>query len=150
MMPIIPTGDVNKDILAVKALIKGREIMGKEKTCLDPTLYQLEKIGAKVKLFEGGLNELAPAIINGKAEATILDVPDALIALEKWPGKIKVIGPISQEQVMACGFAKTSPLLREEFNKFFEKCKKDGTYTGLVKKYYPAVLLYYPDFFAEK
>ena len=33
--------------------------------------------------------------INGEAETTILDVPDALIALEKWPGKIKIIGPIS-------------------------------------------------------
>jgi len=147
--PIKPTGDINKDIALVKGVLRGKTVLGKAKTCLDPALYGLTKTGAEVKLFGGGLNELAPAVINGEAETTILDVPDALIALEKWPGKIKVIGPISPRQVMGCGFAKTSPLLRAAFNEFFEKCKKDGTYTRLVKKYYPAVFMYYPEFFKE-
>ena len=105
--------------------------------------------GRRGSIFQGGLNELAPAIMNGEAETTILDVPDALIALEKWPGEIKVIGPISPKQQMGCGFAKKSPKLRKAFNSFFEKCKADGTYYRLVKKYYPAVFIYFSEFFED-
>lgn len=148
--PIKPTRDISKDIAMVKILLKGRTVLGKANTCLDPSLYSLKEVGAKPVLFPGGVNELAPAIINGEAETCILDVPDALIALEKWPGKIKVIGPISPRQNMGCGFARTSPLLREAFNRFLEQCKADGTYLQLVRKYYPAVFSYYPGFFEEK
>ena len=81
---------------------------------------------------------------------TILDVPDALIALEKWPGKLKVLGPISMPQTMGAGFAKSSPLLRREFEQFMDKLREDGTYHRLVKKYYPIVFNYYPDFFADR
>lgn len=147
--PIHPSENVDEDITAVKGLLRGRSVLGKAKTCLDPELYNLEKTGAKIRLFQGGLNELAPAIVNGEAEATILDVPDALIALEKWPGEIKVIGPISPQQQMGCGFAKKSPELKEAFNEFFEKCKADGTYYRLVKKYYPAVFTYFSEFFED-
>lgn len=145
--PIKPSGETGKDIAAVKGLLRGHSVLGVANTCLDPSLYGLKKVGAKVRLFEGNLNALAPAIIKQDAETTILDVPDALIALEKWPGKIKVIGPVSHMQQMGCGFRKASPLLRDTFNRFFEQCKKDGTYLRLVKRYYPAVFRYYPEFF---
>jgi len=147
--PIKPTGDIDKDIIQVKELLKDRCVLGKAKTCLDPSLYRLKETGAKVKLFNENVNELAPAVIKGEAEATILDVPDALIALEKWPGKLKVIGPISSMQEMGVAFAKTSPGLREAFNRFFENCKADGTYQSLVKKYYQGVFMYYPAFFEK-
>ncbi|RLB85726.1 MAG: ABC transporter substrate-binding protein [Deltaproteobacteria bacterium] len=149
LRPIKPGGDIKKDIQAVKGAIRGRTVLGKAKTCLDPTLYGLKEAGAKPILFQGTLNELAPAIINAEAEATILDVPDALIALDKWPGKIKVIGPISERQVMGVGFRKDSPLLLETFNRFFQELKKDGTYLRLVKKYYPTAFIYFPDFFKQ-
>ena len=148
--PIKPSSDTNKDIDAVKALLKGHSVLGVANTCLDPSLYGLEKVGATISLFHGNLNELAPAIINREAETTLLDVPDALIALGKWPGRIKVIGPISKMQEMGYAFANTSPLLRDCFNRFFKECKKDGTYMRLVKKYYPAILKYYPDFFEQR
>jgi len=147
MHPINPSNNIENDIIMVKSKLMGLSLLGKEKTCLDPKLYQIEEAGAKIKLFSFGLNELAPAIINGEAEATLLDVPDALIALNKWPGKIKVIGPVSASQEMGVGFAKTSILLKAEFNRFLDKCKSDGTYLGLVQKYYPAVFDYYPEFF---
>jgi ABC-type amino acid transport substrate-binding protein len=145
--PIRPTGEIGKDIAAVKALLSGRSVLGVAGTCLDPSLYRLLQTGARVRLFKGSLNELAPAILRGEAESTILDVPDALIALEKWAGQIKVIGPVSAPQKMGVGFPKTSPRLREAFDRFLETCKLDGTYVRLVKKYYPAVFEYYPKFF---
>jgi len=145
--PINPSGDMDTDISMVKALLRNREVMTKLNTCLAPGLYRLEETSAKFKYFKGNLNELAPAIINGEAETTLLDVPDALIALEKWPGQIKVIGPISPPQTMGYAFSKTSPELRDAFNRFFKQCRKDGTYLFLVKKYYPSVFMYYPDFF---
>ncbi len=147
MKPVRPTDDTKKDIAAVKKMLSGRRILGKTNTCLDPSLYDLKRTGAKIRLFRGKLNELAPAIINDEAEATILDVPDALIALEKWPGKIKVIGPVSPQQKMGCAFAKSSPYLHKAFDEFFEKFKKDGRHARLVKKYYPAAFRFYGEFF---
>ena len=150
MKPISPSGDISRDIKAVKAKIHGRFVLGKLNTCLDPSLYKLRDVGVKVILFGGNLNELAPAIINGEAEATILDVPDALVALEKWPARIKVVGPISHRQEMGAGFAKTSSRLCDAFNRFVEKCKGDGTYHRIVQKYYPDVFMHYPAFFPKK
>lgn len=144
--PIVPVGDIERDIAHTKAAIRGYSVLGKADTCLDPSLYHLKEAGAEVKFFDGRLDELTPAIINGDADTTILDVPVALVDLEKWSGKIKVIGPISPRQDMAFGFRKTSPLLRAAFNRFLAECRENGTYLSLVKKYYPSVFEYYPDF----
>jgi ABC-type amino acid transport substrate-binding protein len=150
MKPINPSGDISKDIDTVKKMLKGCSILGKMNTCLDPSLYGLQEAGAVVKPFNSNLNDLAPAIIKGEAETTLLDVPDSLIALEKWSGKIKVLGPVSHMQRMAYAFAKDSGQLRQAFNQFFDQCKKDGTYLRLVKKYYPGVLRYHPEFFSHE
>ena len=60
-----------------------------------------------------------------------------------------MIGPISPRQEMACAFAKTSPQLRETFNRFFDGIKKDGTYLALVRKYYPSAPRHFPEFFED-
>jgi ABC-type amino acid transport substrate-binding protein len=148
--PIKSSNNINRDIASVKKIIAGQPLLGKASTCLEPSLYGLEKITDKISLFEGSLNEMAPAIINGKSDLTLLDVPDALVALQKWPGKIKIIGPVSEMQDMAVAFSQDSPELRKEFNKFLNKSKKDGSYFRIVKKYYPFVPDYYPDFFKKK
>ena len=148
--PIKPTGKIEKDITAVKELLNGKTLIGKAGTCLDPSFYDLGKTGAKISLFPGSLNDMAPAVINGESEMTLLDVPDALVALQKWPGKIKIIGPISDKQDMAAAFSKDSPALLSEFNKFMRKIKKDGTYLRLAKKYYPFATSYFPEFFERK
>ncbi len=148
--PIRPQNDIEKDIKTVRGLLKGRQLLGKASTCLDPKLYDLKETGAVIRLFDGSLNDLAPAVIQGEAELTLLDVPDALVALEKFPGKIKIIGPITEQQYMGTAFAKTSPELRDAFNRFLEKIKSDGRYLELVKRYYPKVFLYYRDFFEKK
>jgi len=148
MIPITPTGHIDRDISAVKEQLRGCSVLGIADTCLEPSLYGVAEAGAAVKMFRGNLNELAPAVINGDADATLLDVPDALIALEKWPGRVKVIGPLSHEQGMGVAFAKTSPKLTAVFNRYLAQCKKDGVYLKLVRKYYPAVFEYYEGFFA--
>ena len=145
--PITPSGEIERDISRTKQLLSGRTVFGKAASCLDPALHRLEDHGAQVRLFDGALNELAPAIIRGEAEMTILDVPDALIALEKWPGQIKVIGPVTVQQTMSCAFARSSPELRAEYQRFFRQCCADGTYRQLVMKYYPRIASYYPEFF---
>ncbi len=149
IQPIAPSGDIARDIERTRALLRGRSVFGKVKSCLDPSLHRLAEHGAHVQLFEGRLNELAPAVIRGEAELTILDVPDALIAMEKWPGRIKIIGPMTDLQTMSCAFPQSSPELRQAFTDFFRQCCADGTYRRLVEKYYPRILTYYPDFFAR-
>lgn len=148
VQPIAPTGETSRDIAAVKALLRGRTVLGKAGTCLDPELYQLDKAGAVIRRFEGQINELAPAVIlKQEAESVLLEVPDVLMALQKWPGRIKVIGPISERQDMGVAFRKTDSPLREEFDKFFQMLKKNGTYSSVVKEYYPGVFHYFPEFF---
>jgi ABC-type amino acid transport substrate-binding protein len=148
--PIKPTGAVEKDIEKTRALLKGKGVLAVEKTCLDPALHNLAATGANVICFKGKLNELTPAVINNEAEMTILDVPDALIALEKWPGKIKIIGPISNKQVMGAAFPKDAPKLLEAYNKFLKRAQKDGSYMKVVNTYYPSAIRYFPAFFKGK
>jgi len=73
-----------------------------------------------------------------------------LRSLQKWPGKIKVLGPITRQQHMAFALPKSSPRLTKAFNEFFALCWQDGTYVSLVRKYYPSVFLYMGDFFGLK
>lgn len=148
--PIKPSATIETDIQRVRSLLKGKKVLALKNTCLDPDLYKLTDTGAKVVCFNGKLNELAPAIINGDAEMTMLDVPDALVALEKWPGDIKVIGPLSPLQQMGVAFPKSSPKLAAAFNDFLRQSKEDGSYYQIVKKYYPAVFIFFPDFFKDK
>jgi ABC-type amino acid transport substrate-binding protein len=149
LKPIKPSGNLKKDIAQVKALLKGRQVLGLPNTCLDTGLYGLQKMGARDVAFKGSLNEMVPAIIKGETETTLMDVLDALLALEKWPGKVKVIGPISEVQMMAVAFPKTSPKLRDAFQQFMEQCKKDGTYACLAEKYEPDFYHKFPEFFKD-
>lgn len=152
LAPIRPSGDQVSDIGLVKTAIRGRSVLALENTCLDPSLYAMAETGAQVRLLPHvrNLNEMAPAVLRGDAEASLLDVPDALVALEKWPGEIKVIGPVSEVQVMGVAFRKGSPRLREAFDRYLEKIRTDGTYRRLVEKYYPAVPDFFPEFFAQR
>ncbi|MBU4233537.1 MAG: transporter substrate-binding domain-containing protein [Proteobacteria bacterium] len=149
LKPVKPSGNLKKDIARVKALLKGHQVLGLSNTCLDTGLYGLEKGGSQCIAFKGSLNEMVPAIMKGEAETTLMDVLDALLALEKWPGKVKVIGPVSEVQMMAVAFPKTSPKLREAFQQFMEQCKKDGTYARLAEKYEPDFYRKFPEFFKD-
>lgn len=148
--PIAPTGDLQKDIQLVKSLLSGHTVLTMKNTCLDPELYDLQATGANIRYSTSQfLGDIAPEVVNGSAEITLLDIPDALIALQRWPGDIKIIGPVSNEQLMGVAVAKDSPELLSEFNTFFEVIWKDGTYKRLVEKYYPSVFLYLSDFFTD-
>ncbi len=151
LKPITPTGNQMEDIKLVRAQLAYHGVLALADTCLDPGLYDMESTGAVVRLQPKGrkLNEMIPAILNHDAESTLLDVPDALIALERWPGLIKVIGPISRHQLMGVAFRKDSPELRAAFNRYFKRIREDGTYNKMVRKYYPAVFRYSAGFFKQ-
>ncbi len=144
--PIKPTGSLAEDIVQTKSVLGGKSLLGKLDTCLDPSLYEMEKTGAKISLFDGTLNELAPAVVNNESEFTLLDVPDALVALEKWTGEIKVIGPVSEEQDMAPAFRPEDEELLATFNDYLAELKVNGEFDRLVLKYYPLVVDYFPQF----
>jgi ABC-type amino acid transport substrate-binding protein len=146
--PIQPGATVQEDIDLTKSQLQGRTVLGVANTCLDPSLYGLDDGAATVRYFEGSLNELAPAVIYEEADATLLDVPDALVALKKWPGKIKVLGPISHPQVMAPAFARDSDGPRKAFGRYLREIKDNGTYRSLINKYFPSMFQYFPEFFA--
>jgi len=145
--PIIPSGNIDDDIILTKEKLKNVKLLSKKSTCLDPDLYNLDRTGSIIGEFEGTLNMIAPALINGDTEAILLDVPDALVALGQWPGDIKIIGPISKQQEMAVAFRKTDKKRLQEFNKFLKTIKENGYYMKLINKYYPEATCYFPEFF---
>jgi len=150
--PITPSGNIDTDIQRVKALLSKRSVLTMKNTCLDPELYGLMETESDIRYHTASqnLNDIAPAILNGAAEATLLDIPDALIALQKYPGEIKIIGPVSSQQFMGVAVAKSSPEILKAFNQFFKACCKDGTYETMVRKYYPSIFLYLADFFTAQ
>ncbi len=149
LKPIQDSPDLARDITQTKALIGKRSLLGMERTCIDPGNYGLKNKGLDLRSYtkSSNLNEIVPALLNNEAELTLLDVPDAILDLRKWAGKIKVLGPISEEQKLAAAFPKDAPMLRDAFNEYLRKIKADGTYDRLVDKYYPGIRSYFPTFF---
>ncbi|TIH11703.1 ABC transporter substrate-binding protein [Marinifilum sp. JC120] len=136
-------------IREVKSLLKGQLVMGKAKTCIAPELYGIDRVAARVYDFPGSLDDLAPALLKRLVDVSLIDVPNALVALSKWKGVFRVLGPVSEEQRMGVAFRKDSPELLREFNSFFAELKESGEYRGMVLKYYPGVFEYYGEFFEE-
>ena len=151
LSPVPDTGSLAKDITQTKALIGKQSVLAMEKTCLDPANYGLKNSGYDIRLYtrSTNINEMVPALLNKEADLSLLDVPDLMLDMPKWPGKFKVIGPISEDQILAAAFPKDSPHLRDAFNEYLRKIKADGTYDKLVDKYYPAIRQYFPDFFKK-
>ncbi len=148
--PIRPTGRLQDDIAAVKALLGRRSVLGVSETCLDPALYRLEETGARPLLRRLRLDEVAPAMIQGEGDLALLDVADAMVAMQRYPGKMKVIGPVSVPQSMAVAFRRDAPHLRQEFEAFLAGIRRDGTYQRLVARYFPEAPVYFREFFARE
>jgi ABC-type amino acid transport substrate-binding protein len=145
--PITPTGTPGGDVDAVKATLRDRSVIGVANTCLDPALYQLDRTGARLQLRKLRLDEVAPALVNGDSDLALLDVADAMLALQRFPGKLKIVGPVSARQEMAAAFRKGSPRLREAFDAFLAEARRDGSYDALIRTYFPEAPVYFPDFF---
>lgn len=151
LRPIEGSANLEQDIRQTKALIGHQSLLVMEKTCLDPANYGLRNRGIELRAYtkSTNINEMVPALLNGDAELSLLDVPDVILDMQKWAGKIKIIGPISEQQKLAAAFPKDAPLLRDAFNDYLRKIKADGSYDRLVKKYYPGINRYFPEFFAR-
>ena len=150
--PIPGSSDLNRDIHQTKGLIGDQSLLVMERTCLDPANYGLKDQGINLRSYtrSTNINEMAPTLLSGEADLTLLDVPDVILDLQKWAGKIKVISPISSHQDLAAAFPKDSPRLREAYNEYLEMLKASGEYRRLVDKYYPGIDSWFPEFFVSK
>jgi ABC-type amino acid transport substrate-binding protein len=147
--PIVPAGDVEKDIAEVKRRLLGKRVLGVPNTCLDPGLYAIDATGAQaVRMDTTRLDEVAPALLRGEGDLALLDVADADLAFERWPGRFTVVGPVSPVQEMAAAFRKDSPELRKAFDAFLAAARKDGTYDRLLARYFPRAGSYFPGYFS--
>jgi ABC-type amino acid transport substrate-binding protein len=151
LQPIEGSADLAADIAKTRKAIGSRSVLVMERTCLDPANYGLVNVGIDLKAYNksANLNEMVPAMLNEEAELTLLDVPDAILDLRKWAGRIKVLGPISGRQMLATAFPKDAPALRDEFNAYLNDIKASGVYDRLVDKYYPGIRRFFPEFFAK-
>jgi ABC-type amino acid transport substrate-binding protein len=152
IQPIKEGATLADDIRATKLLIGSRSLLVMERTCLDPANYGLTGSGLDLKTYtkSANLNEMVPALLDGQAQLTLLDVPDAVLDLRKWAGQIKVLGPVSERQTLAAAFPKDAVNLRDAFNVYLRDLKADGSYDRLVDKYYPGIRRFFPDFFEKK
>src|ERR1700761_2460815 len=151
LQPIEDGADLAADIAKTRKEIGSRSLLVMERTCLDPTNYGLDNVGLDLKKYSksANLNEMVPAMLNKEAELTLLDVPDAILDLRKWAGRIKILGPIYDRQMLAAAFPKDAPALRDEFNAYLSYIRASGFYDRLVDKYYPGIRLFFPEFFAK-
>lgn len=149
LAPIQPSGDLRSDIAATRALIGSNSLLVMERTCLDPAGYGLTGNGIDLRKYTAStnLNEMVPAMLGGTADLTLLDVPDAILDLVQWSGQIKILGPISEPQVLATAFPADAGDLRDAFNDYLRHIREDGTYDALVDKYYPGIHTFFPTFF---
>ena len=152
ILPIQEGNSLEADIKATRQLIGNRKLLVMERTCLDPANYGLTGIGLDLNAYtkSANLNEMVPALLDGEAQLTLLDVPEAILDLRKWAGKIKVLGPVSEPQTLAAAFPKDAVKLRAAFNDYLHEIKADGQYDRLVDKYYPGIRRFLPDFFDKK
>lgn len=148
-MPIHGSAVIDRDIAETKGLIGRQTLLVMRKTCLDPSSYGLSEPNFAIREYtrSTNLNEMVPALLDGSADFTLLDVPDVLLDVQKWAGRIKIIGPISGEQRMGAAFRPTGTKLRDAFNEYLVEIKADGSYDRLVLKYYPEIRSYFPEFF---
>ncbi|MCB2191668.1 MAG: transporter substrate-binding domain-containing protein [Deltaproteobacteria bacterium] len=149
MEPIKPSGDPDRDVKEVKERVKSLSVLCVPGTCLDGRQYKLDQAGADLVDYKGKVSDIVAVVVQGEAQALLQDAPDAMVSLQKWPGELKVIGPVSSVQQMAAAFAPSSVRLRQEFNSFLTQLKRSGRYRKMAQKYYPAVVDYFPDFFAQ-
>jgi hypothetical protein len=149
--PIKGSASLENDIAETRRFIGDKSLLVMEKTCLDPANYDLKGKGYDLRPYtrSTNINEMVPTLLDGSVEFTLLDVPSAILDLQKWAGRIKVLGPISQTQELAAAFPKDSPQLRVAFNVYLRQMRKDGSYDALVRKYYPGIQRYVPEFFAR-
>jgi glutamine transport system substrate-binding protein len=147
--PIKGSNDLAADIQETKALIGRRSLLVMEGTCLDPANYNLKGKGIELRAYtqSTNINEMVPALLGQQADLSLLDVPDLMLDMKKWAGRFKVIGPISEHQVLAAAFPKDAPALRDAFDAYLRMIKSDGRYDKLVQRYYPGIQRYFPGFF---
>lgn len=150
--PVAAQRELTAEIAATQKILGTNSLLVMERTCLDPANYGLKGRGIDLRNYTASTNldEMVPALLKKQAEFTLLDVPDAVIDLQRWAGRIKVIGPISGHQDLAAAFPKSSPELRAAFDDYLKRLKADGGYDKLVNKYYPGIRRYFPEFFARK
>jgi ABC-type amino acid transport substrate-binding protein len=141
-----------QEVAQTRAVLGRHSLLVMERTCLDPANYGLKGAGVDLRSYTASTNldEMVPALLRGDAEFTLLDVPDAVLDLQRWAGRIKVIGPLSGNQDLAAAFPKESPALRAAFDDYLRRIRADGSYDKLVNKYYPGIRRYFPEFFARK
>src|SRR6202166_1024357 len=129
LQPIEDGVDLAADIANTRKAIGSKSVLVMERTCLDPTNYGLVNVGLDFESYNksANLNEMVPAMLNKEAELTLLDVPDAILDLRKWAGRIKVLGPISGQQMLATAFPKDAPALGDEFNPYLSEIRASGS-----------------------
>lgn len=147
--PIAPGETRASDRAATLALLSGVSVLGIARTCLDPNAYGLPAAGARPVPFHGDVNEILVALMGGAADCAILDAPTLMVALPRWAGKIKILGPVSSRQEMGVAFRKEDPHLAAAFNTYLNRIHSDGTYQKLVQRYYPEAPDHFPEFFSS-
>lgn len=133
LQPITPV-NLDQDIAATRALLKGKHVAGYVDSYLDPRYHNIPDIIPN-PLAHGSINEYYNVLFSETHHILLLNAISATHALSQWAGRIKILGPIAKPQAMAPVVAKEATELEAAFAVFSEQIQKDGTLEKLKKKY---------------
>ncbi len=147
--PIVPSGSMSKDIQNTITKIRGFSVLGIPGYYVSNSSLWLEEGHCVLVPFYGVFGELIPGLLKSKAQLAFVDMTGVILGTLRWPGKVKVVGPLSPPYYVSAFFRKSFPRLREAFNDYLRRIQENGKYMELIDRYFPSAKFYFPDFFKD-
>lgn len=145
--PIIPTGNTLRDVELTYSKISNISIASIPNTMFDIFDYCLKDKCGEIISFQGKVCELPFFMDINNIDAIMLTIQAAECILTKYPGKYKIIGPVSDQLTISAIFKASDKNLIKDFDRFMRMIKSSGEFIKLVRKYYPNMIDIYPRFF---
>ncbi len=101
---------------------------------IDEEVKAAGKPGLTIKTFNGQ-DEVFTDIVNGRSDATIVELAPGAYAVSLNPDKLEIANTPAQPTTKGIAFRKDTPELRDAVNKALADIKADGTYQKIYDKW---------------
>ncbi len=116
--------------------LKGKVVAVQINTTGDYAAQKVEGV-AKISRFNT-TPEALQEVINGAAEAAVIDLPVAKTFMKENPGKVRLAGPSFTVEYYGIAVKKSNEVLLKKVNKALATLKANGTYEKIYEKWFGA------------